>query len=230
MFEKVIEILVMKDSKKEKGAEMGRWKMWKQQRGKRIRHFVLLLLAGMVTGILLVGWKKQSFLGTGGFLAAETMSKMRDLIADERTLSSGKEFRRFVLFQRLKQVLLPMVLSTTYLGLAVSYLFAWDLGLAFGMFLASAVVRYGAKGILLQLTILFPHSFFYLPAFLGTFLWCENTCREIYFSSEKDLFKNREKQVKKGLQLAGILALLLAGCFAESYLNPPLLEKLLRNF
>lgn len=209
---------------------MGKWKMWKLQKSKKIRHFVLLLLTGMTTGILLIGFKKQSFLETGGFLAAETMSKVRDLIAEGNVLQSEKEFRHFVLLHRLKQVAVPAILSTTYLGLAVSYLFVWDLGLAFGMFLASAVIRYGLKGILLQLIIMFPHSFFYLPAFLGTFLWCENTCREIYFSSEKDLFKNREKQVKKGLQLVGILALLLAGCFAESYWNPPLLEKLLRNF
>ena len=135
----------------------------------------------------------------------------------------------YVMEMRLKTSLGLVIFATTYLGLAVVGCSALYYGASAGMFLAAAVMRYGIKGILLVITAILPQYILYIPAYFFLLLWCRQICRLIYFEKAARL-GNKQVILIKLLQLLGIIAMIIAGCSLESYINPMILKKILKNF
>lgn len=122
------------------------------------------------------------------------------------------------------RILMLVVLSTTYLGMAVCAGSIFWYGICAGMFLAASFIRYGLKGILLVLVSISPQMLIYIPAMLALLVWCAKLYHGIY--------REREMPFLPGilLKLASILCLFTAGIALESFVNPYLMLALLKIY
>lgn len=185
--------------------------------------FPYLFLAGTLLGIILMNLGKKFLLADTGLLNEEALYHMKYMTVD------GNALFWYVMGIRLKPLVSLVVLATTYLGIVAVWGTAAGYGVWTGMFLAAAVIRYGVKGILLVMTAIFPQYVIYGPAFFFLLVWCEQICRLIYF--EKGIrLRSRQVVLVKLLQLVAIIAVIIAGCALESYVNPLILIKLLKKF
>lgn len=187
--------------------------------------FLTIFTAGIVVGIFVISLGKSILLENTGLLDEYTLYDMKYMTVDSSALFC------YVLKQRLGSALVLAVLSTTYLGLAVCGGFVLWYGVCTGAFLATAVIRYGIKGILLVLVGIFPQYLIYVPAVIGMLFWCRKLYRKIY------LDKSAASEWEKGfglpkcvLQLVGILSVLVVGCVLESFINPTFMQALLKIF
>lgn len=92
---------------------------------------------------------------------------------------------------------------------------AWS-GFAYGYFCVISISAFGAKGLLLCVLALFPHFFAYIPAYLG-----------LVQLSEHRREHNGWRRVAAG---ALLLAMVCVGILLESYINPMILQKILKIF
>ena len=182
-----------------------------------------LFLAGMLLGIVLVNTGREILLDKTGLLGEEALYHMKYMTIDTKALFWH------VMGTRLKDIAILSVLSTTYLGLVVVCAQTVWYGAATGSFLAASVMRYGIKGVILAGTGIFPQYILYVPVLLWFLVWCEQMCRGIYFEKSAFLMGRREIIIKI-LQLVVIFIVVIIGCMLESYVNPILLKKLLKNF
>ena len=191
----------------------------------RLRRLSLsyFFLAGIILGMLLIGLGKKVLLTDTGILNEEALYHMKYMTVD------GNVLFWYVMGIRLKSSLGLVIFSTTYLGLVVVGCAAVGYGASAGMFLTAAVMRYGLKGVLLVMTAIFPQYILYGPAYFLLLLWCRQICRLIYFEKGARL-GNKQWILIKLLQLLGIIAVIIAGCSLESYVNPMILKKVLKNF
>lgn len=199
---------------------MNRYRM---QSGKL--PFGPIFMAGILAGILLISFKKNILLESTGMLDEYTLYHMKYMTVDTSALFY------YVLRLRMKSAIILAILATTYLGLVVCAGTAFWYGLSTGSFLATLVIRYGLKGILLAMAGVLPQYIIYVPAVAALLLWCESLNRSIYFrnsiSNEADKAKAWPKRL---VQLAVIMGVLLLGCLLESFTNPGVLEKFLKIF
>ena len=124
------------------------------------------------------------------------------------------------------------LLSLTSFGLLfLSGAVLWQ-GLLAGMILASAVIRFGLKGLLLILGIFFPHQLLLFPAW---FLFLD-FCYAGFMSRGSALIEGRggrmerKRRARQLLWLMWICVMVLIGCILESYVNPILIGDLAKIF
>lgn len=185
--------------------------------------FVMLLSVGMLAGALFLYLGRNILLTDSGFLGEDMLYQMKYMTVDSNA------FLWYVLVDRLKNVLIAAVLATTYLGIVTIYTMSVWYGMTFGMFIMTAIIRYGLKGVLLAVVGSFPQYLVYIPAFYLLMVWCERVCRGIYFEKTV-LLQDKSILVVKLLQLAGIMLIVIIGCLLESYVNPVLLGGFLKIF
>lgn len=177
-----------------------------------------IFTVGIFAGMILVNFGKSILLENTGLLDEYTLYHMKYMTVD------GSALFYYILKQRLSGLLILAVLSTTYLGLVVCGGITLWYGMCAGVFLATAVIRYGLKGILLVVVGIFPQYLIYVPAMVVMLFWCQNLYRGIY------LDRTYSFQPKCLLQLVVIFFAFFVGCVLESFLNPYLLQGLLKIF
>ena len=92
---------------------------------------------------------------------------------------------------------------------------AWS-GFAYGYFCVLAIGAFGSGGLLLCMAALFPQFLFYVPVYLGLVILC---------------VQQRRKDMWHSLTVYLVLFLLLCvGMLLESYINPMILQKMLKIF
>ena len=185
------------------------------------------LFFGFFAGVLGMILKKESLLYGTGFLDSYTLSPVKYLEPDIRELMIS------ILMQRLGVAALLVILSTTYLGSAAAYGYQIWSGLAMGILASGSIIRYGGKGILLLCGCLLPQQFIFLPAFLMLSVKCCGLCQIMYFQGISGGFSGKDKGrffVKKGLHMMFSIALIAVGSFVEAYINPKILQFILRLF
>lgn len=189
----------------------------------RQRMFLSCFSVGVLIGILVINIGKGVLLGDMGLFNEDTLSQMMYMTVD------GNAFFCYILRKRIGRLLILAVASTTYLGLVSCMGISFWYGMSAGTFLASLIIRYGLKGILLALVSILPQYLLYVPAVLAMLYWCEELYKGIYVRGE---FNTGEKRVWLGKagQLLGILAVVGIGCLLEAYLNPYLLLGFLKIF
>lgn len=197
--------------------------------GKRVHTgrlpYLVIFSAGLIIGVLLMNMGKSLLLDNTGLLDEYSLYHMKYMTVD------GNALFIYILQQRLKDVLVLAVMSTTYLGLVVAGGMLLWYGASAGMFLSAAVIRYGMKGVLLALTSVFPQYLLYVPAMICLIVCCEQTCRSIYFKTSLSMEDSVRGTIPKRLaQLAVIMTVVIIGCALESYVNPYLLSGLLKIF
>ena len=168
--------------------------------------FLTFFCVGLIAGILVINMGKSILLGDGGMFDESTLYHLKYMTVDSNALFC------YILRKRIIRFLGLAVLSTTYLGLAACMGAAFWYGLSAGAFLATLMLRYGIKGILLALL-----------------LWCQELFRGIYVRGEYSA-ADRGFLVKKAGRLLVLMAVLVVGCMLEAYMNPFILMGFLKIF
>lgn len=177
-----------------------------------------IFAAGFIIGLLFLNFRKSSLLENTGVLDEYTLYRMKYMTVD------SSAFLSFVLRKRVGRILLLVVLSTTYLGMAACVGNIFWYGMCSGMFVSAAMIRYGVKGILLVVVSVFPQVLIYIPAMLSLLAWCTKLYRGIYHE--------REVPSMPGclFGLARILFVFAFGILLECYINPYLMLGLLKIY
>ena len=97
-----------------------------------------------------------------------------------------------------------------YMGFA-----AWS-GFAYGYFCVLAISAFGSGGVLLCMVALLPQFICYIPVYLGLVMLC---------------VQQRRKDLWRGMAVRLVLFFILCvGMLLESYVNPMILQKMLKFF
>ena len=170
--------------------------------------FLSVFVIGLVIGIIMINLEKNTLLEPTGILEESVLKNLLSNGPDNRVLFW------YVLRNRILEFVILVILSTTYLGVAVCVLSSGWYGFAAGVFIGVGVMRYGIKGIFLFLAAVLPQYLLYGPMLYGLFLWCETTCNQIYGKKTTLILWERV------LSLILLFCLLFVGCVAESFINP----------
>lgn len=191
-----------------------------------MRRFVIPCFgAGLLAGILVMNIGKSILLEDTGFFDVYTLCQIKLMTVD------GNALFCYVFRKRILGLLAMVVLSTTYLGLALCIGAVLWYGMSAGVFLSALILRYGLKGLLLAVVCVFPQCLLYIPAMLMFLKWAEEVYYGIY--SRSGNASNAEDKgflMKKGGQLTAIIGLFAVGCLLEGYVNPGLLLSFLKIF
>ena len=95
------------------------------------------------------------------------------------------------------------------------------------------MIRYGIRGLFLMAAGIFPQGILLIPGYAALFLWAVGVNRMLYsHGTGREYYGgySRQSYLKRGVQMAGIIAIVMAGCFLESYVNPQILQYVLKIF
>lgn len=195
--------------------------MFRRPRGRNGYYLVYLFMIGLFLGIIFVNFRHEVWIREEGLLNAAILEQMRSSEPDSGFLLG------YVLKHRLLVIFFLMILSSTIIGFPIICGYVCYLGASAGCLLSVAVIRYGIRGLFFVAAGVFPQAFLLVPGYLLLFLWgMERTGGNEYEYN----FYGKQFVIKKGIQLLGILVIVLAGCLLESYVNPFVLQFFLKIF
>ena len=194
---------------------------------KNTYYVIYLFTIGLFLGILIVNLGYDAWIKDGSLLGTDMIARLKNSVPDGRGLFG------YVIKHRLFAVCMLGLLSTTIIGLPVVCGYICYIGLAAGCLLSVAVIRYGIRGLLLMAAGILPQGIFLIPAYIALFVWAVSVNRMLYSKNpykEHYMRYSRQIYVQKGLQIAGIAAVVIIGCLLESYVNPKMLHFILKIF
>ena len=171
--------------------------------GKLLLFFLSGFIAGLVFGCI----SGRDYADYAGILSEYYMNKYKYMELEE-----GRLFF-YLVRKRLFPVLCLMLLSRTTLAEHANRLYVIWHGFSFGTLFTLLSVCYGAAGIAVGMTGVFPQYLFYVPAMI------------IIFNSKKVKYGPAEILTVYMI----VFVLLAAGIFVETWLNPSLLQGLLKK-
>lgn len=186
-----------------------------------------LFLIGFFMGILIVNLGHDAWVRNGGLLGTEMMSRLKN------SRPEGESLVGYIVRHRLSAVCVLSLVSTTIVGMPVLGAYICYTGLAAGCLLSVAVVRYGIRGLLFMVGVLFPQALLLVPAYIGLFLWAASVNQILYAPrTQLEGYERfgRRFYIKKGVQMIGITAVVIIGCLLESYVNPNIVHFVLKIF
>ena len=190
------------------------------------KKWIVLFLAGFLMGMILVYMKSSVFTGDNGIFNEASMNRLKYMKIE------NSDFLCYVMVKRIKGFLLLGLLSTTCIGMLVSYgAAAWQ-GIMTGMIIAAAVARFGIKGLLLVIISFFPHQLLLFPAGIMMLLWCHHNYSMFAYAGKKawSVGNGRVHCMRQLGMLLWILAVVIIGCVLESYVNPLLISDIIKFF
>lgn len=199
-----------------------------QQVSTRNGYYVVYLFTiGLFLGILIVNIGYDTWIGKGSLLGADMIVRLKDSILD------GNGLFVYVLKHRLFTVCMLGLLATTMIGLPAVCGYVCYMGLSAGCLLSVAVIRYGIRGLLLMAAGIFPQGILLIPGYAALFIWAIGVNRMLYFhgvNREYYIGYGRQAYLKRGMQMVGIIIVVMIGCLLESYVNPKILQFVLKIF
>ena len=189
--------------------------------GRNGYYLLYLFMMGLFLGILFVNFRHEIWVREDGLLCVAVLEQMRSSESDSTYLLG------YVLRHRLLSVFFLGLLSSTAIGLPVICGYVCYLGASAGCLLSVAVIRYGIRGLFFVIAGIFPQAILLIPGYLLLFLWGMERGRVVEYDN---ILYGKQYILKKGIKLIGILAVILAGCLLESYVNPSVLQFFLKIF
>lgn len=185
-----------------------------------------IVLLGIGVGFFCMLFQQDRLLFQTGLLDAYTISPIKYQEINQKILLG------YVLKQRLLCSLMISLLATTYLGIAVSYLYLLLYGGALGLMTAAALLRYGLKGLLFIFMSMFPHQFVLFPSFMLLSCVACSLCRYLYFQDVSLHFAGKKRNILMKYMMLLLIcnAVVIIGCYIESYVNPQMLKMVLKFF
>lgn len=192
-------------------------------------HGTWILFYGIffALGICITNLWKTEIVDKTGFLGEYTLLCMNHVKIDYM------DYFMYLLQKRAGMTVVLAILSSTYLGIICIYLYIGWLGLAAGIFLTGAGIRYGTKGILLFLGGMIPHQIILLPCGIIFICWCYRMCTALYYPrhcSEPVYGSKKQFIMRKLIQLPFFIGVVIIGCLLECYVNPYIFTKILKIF
>lgn len=172
----------------------------------RASVYLVLFFAGLLTGIAVV--QMQESVALSGIFSEYFLNQYASLKID-----GGRLFRYVGSFRMGQYALLVCCGALTAAPVVMGALL-FGFGMTWGTMLSVSSLRLGLKGVLLCVVGVLPQIFFYLPAFGWVLLWLlhQGCSRKKYF-----------------LLTALGFFFLFFGIMAEVYLNPLILQQILRK-
>ena len=201
--------------------------MQQQTVAKSSYYIVYLFTIGLFLGILIFNLCYDTWIGEGSLLGTDMIVRLKNSIPD------GNGLFGYVLKHRMFTVCLLGLLATTMIGMPIVCAYVCYMGLSAGCLLSVAVIRYGIRGLFLMVAGIFPQGIILIPGYVALFLWAVGVNRMLYaHGMGREYYGGYGKQsyLKKGIQIAGIIAVVLLGCVLESYVNPKILQYVLKIF
>lgn len=198
-----------------------------QTTAKNGYYIIYLFTIGLFLGVLIVNLGYDTWIGEGSLLGPDMILRLKNSIPD------GNGLFGYVLKHRIFTVCLLGLLATTMIGLPAVCGYVCYIGLSAGCLLSVAVIRYGIRGVFLMAAGIFPQGILLIPGYTALFLWAVEVNRMLYYHGMgREYYKGygRQSYLKKGLQIAGIIVVVLIGCVLESYVNPKILQYVLKIF
>ena len=190
-------------------------------------YVVYLFTIGLFLGILIVNTGYDTWIDNSSLLGTDMIVRLKNSIPDANGLFG------YVLKHRLSVVCMLGLLATTMVGLPAVCGYICYMGLSAGCLLSVAVIRYGIRGLFLMIAGIFPQGLLLIPAYAALFLWAVGMNRMLYSrGTSREYYGGYGKRIylKKGMQMAGIIGAVIAGCLLESYVNPGILQFVLKIF
>lgn len=176
------------------------WRLEKREK----TVWMTVFLIGFLLGIGIICLAAQDFVMSSGFLDRAFLSRMKYLDMNRNGLFL------FSLQQRIGMAAFLVLLSVAgAAGAGIFFLLSWS-GMSAGAVLTIFSLRYGWKGPVLFLGSTLPQLLLFVPGYLLLLDWC---------------FRRMERR-----KLLIPLAVVIMGCFLESYVNPYILKVVLKLF
>lgn len=192
---------------------------------KAINKQLIVFIIGVCGGILLANLVKSELLSGTEFLGENALLQARYAVIDSSSLFLS------LLWQRLWEATLFILLSTTFLGLAAVWFYTCRYGFSIGLLLVALFSEHGIKGIFLLAVGLLPQALIYVPTWVFLFALGERTCRRLYYMNGNEGLGGLKRIGMRLSAQAGLLLFVLAvGCWLEAYVNPWLLRLVLKLF
>jgi stage II sporulation protein M len=183
-----------------------------------------IFAVGIFAGIILMNIEKSTLLENTDLLDEDTFSGMKFMTVDSSALFY------YALKKRMGSAVLLTILSTTYLGLPVCFMFVLWQGMLLGGFVSLFIIRYGIKGAILAMISLFPQYLVYIPAFYALVHLCEAMNRKIYFSKYTERYTNKNNRLANFTKFIVVFSAIFIGCILESFINSKLFIEYLKIF
>lgn len=181
-------------------------KAWNETRPQSPGLGLLFFFAGVLAGVLFV--QMQNDEAFGGIFSEYFLNQYASLPIDYRKLL------RYVGGYRCGQYGMMLCLCALSIAPLLCGGVLFLLGMTWGTMISVSTVRLGLKGVVLCAVGVLPQIFFYIPAFGWMLLW---------------IWK-RGNNRKKYLLLAAVgFFFLVSGIITEVYLNPLILQQILRK-
>ncbi len=198
------------------------------RQGNRNGYYLLyLFMTGLFLGILLVNIRHDVWMKEDGLLNAAMIRQLRNSEFD------GNYLFGCIVRSRISTILVIGMLASTMIGLPIVCGYVCYLGASAGCILSIAVIRYGVRGLFFMAAGIFPQGLLLIPGYFLLFQWGIDCNRSLYGridGLEGRYLVGRQFLMAKGVKLLGILFIILFGCVLESYVNPEVLQYVLKIF
>lgn len=194
---------------------------------KNCYYVIYLFMIGLFLGILIVNVGHDAWIKDGSLLGTDMIAHLKNSVPESSGLFA------YIVKHRLFTVCMLGLLSTTMVGLLAVCGYICYIGLAAGCLLSVAVIRYGIRGLFLMAAGIMPQGILLIPAYMALFVWAVGVNRMLYSKNPyKEAYLRYSKQIylKKGVQIIGIVIVVIIGCLLESYVNPKMLHFILKIF
>lgn len=190
------------------------------------RGWLFLFIAGLCLGILFANMFGKQFLSDVGIISAYMLDKF-----SSTSLDNGR-FAAYCMKKRLLPFVYISAFGLTMFGLAVIGIYIVWLGFSLGVLVSVSVMRFGAGGLLLVVGALLPQYIVYVPAFLGLMRRAGEICTQLYYPrySIPEYGGKKQQLLRYALSVLVLLLVCIMGVMLESYVNPPVLKKILQFF
>lgn len=178
--------------------------------------FPVLITFGFLFGVILSFLLEEKMIVEANMLNQDFLSQLDRMEIDKRALLF------LCIKKRLGAFFLLWILSYSSVNKFFAGLFFGAKSIYMGSMMEILALRYGIKGIWLYLGLIMPHGVFYFIGFCMLGIWCFQKGN----SKKNAVFHFRSKEEKILLFFAFVFA--CVGVILESYINPGLLEFILK--
>lgn len=185
------------------------------------RFCVILLLVGIIVGALLANVLQRFYLSDLQIINTYFGQSVTT------TKICYSSLLKYILIRRVKEFLLIWACSCIIFGTLLLSMLVIYKGICMGFGLASAILCYGIKGVLLYCAYLFPQCIIYIPVYILVFKRGYGLCEKIFYVGHSST-KGKRNAIKQEVPFFLVLFLfLLLGCVIETYINSNLVKSIM---
>lgn len=184
---------------------------------------LVFFLAGFLIGVLYIYFTGSYQNGENDFLSVQNLMQVMYMdIASE-------DYFYFLLRKRLGVLLVLVLLSLALPGKYMLLGFLMIFGCSMGSMLSVLVVRYGIKGMLLFLGLVFPQDIIYIPAIFW-WVWLLTEWNEGMIFRMDPIRRRRGSGIRTAWTMAVLIGVTIIGILLECYVNPIVVNFCLKIF